>query len=132
MEHKSTSVNSSQNMYPTAYLSNSSRTPSFQHMAELNVSLSPQVLIHVLQQLRKQASDSRCRLIFRTKDITRTYRDQSILSSQTDFAGYLDVSNSCIGAICGLIRIAMATLPLTLQTIKHREHCYIFTHYTMV
>ena len=94
---------SSQKMYPAAYLSNSSSTPSFSSIAELNMPLSPQVLIHVQQWLQQQASDTRCRYIFEVKDITRIYRNQSSSSSQTDSAGYLDVSASCIGAICGMI-----------------------------
>ena len=42
-------------------------------------------------------------IIFHAKDITSSYRNQSISSSQTDFAGYLDAFATCIGAICGLI-----------------------------
>ena len=47
MDYNTTVVNSSKNMYPTAYLSNSSNTPSFASIVELNMPLSPQVLIHV-------------------------------------------------------------------------------------
>ena len=103
MDYNTTVVNSRQNMYQTAYLSNSSITPSISSTIELNMSLSPQVLIHVQQWLRKQTSDTRCRYIFQAKDITRTYRNQSRSSSQTDSVGYLDVSALCIGAICGMI-----------------------------
>ena len=99
MEYNTTAENSSQNMYPTAYLSNSNRTPSFQSTVELNVSLSPQILIHVQQWLKKQSSDTRCRSIFHAKHISRTYRNQSMSSLQTDVACYVDVFTSCIGAI---------------------------------
>ena len=37
------------------------------------------------------------------KRYTRTYHNQSMSKSQTDFSQYLDVSTSCIGAICVLI-----------------------------
>ena len=47
IDYNTTSVNSSKNMYPTAHVSNSSMTPSFSTIVELNVSVSPQVLIHV-------------------------------------------------------------------------------------
>ena len=40
-------VNSCYKMYPTAYLSNSSSTPSFSTIVELNMPHSSQVLIHV-------------------------------------------------------------------------------------
>ena len=103
MEYNTTAVNSSENMYPTAYLSNSSRTSSFQSIVELIVSLSPHVLIYVYQPLQKEASKTRYYSIFHAKDITRTYRNQSMPSQQTDFAGYHDVSTSGIGAICVLI-----------------------------
>ena len=46
----------------------------------------------------------RCRSIFQAKDISRTYRNQSRSSSLTDSEGCFDVSDSCIGAICGMIR----------------------------
>ena len=46
-EYNTTVVNSRQNMYPTAYLSNYSSTPSFSTIVEIHMSLSLQVLIHV-------------------------------------------------------------------------------------
>ena len=103
MDYNTTAINSSSNIYPTAYLSNSSRTPSFSSIIELYLSLSPQVLIHVQQSPKKQASDTRCRYIFHVKDITRTYRNQSRSSSSTDSEGCLDVSASPITGICGMI-----------------------------
>ena len=103
MDCNTTAINSRTNMYPTAYPSNSSRTPSFLSIVELNMSLSSLVLIHVYQWLKKQASDTQCRYIFQAKDISTTYRNQSRSSSQTDFEGCLDVSASSIGAICGTI-----------------------------
>ena len=103
MDTNTTVVNSSYKMYPTAYLSNSSSTASFSSILELNMPLSPQVLIHVEQWLMKQASNTRCRYIFHAKYITRTYQNLSRSSSQTDSEGCLDVFTSCIGAICGMI-----------------------------
>ena len=90
-------------MYPTAYLSNSRKSASFSSTVELNISLSTQVLIHVQKWLKKQASYTRCRYILQAKDITRSYRNQSRSSSQTDSEGCLDVSAFSIGAICGMI-----------------------------
>ena len=103
MDYNTTAVNSISNMYPTAYPSNSSRTPSFLSIVEHNMPLSPQVLIHVEQWLKKQASYTRCIYIFQAKDISRTYRNKSRSSSQTDFEGCIDVSASSIGDICGMI-----------------------------
>ena len=103
MDYNTTAVNSILNMYPTAYLSNSRKSANFSSIVELNISLSTQVLIHVEQWLMKQARNTRCRYIFQAKDITRTYRNQSRSSSQTDSKGCLDVSVSSIGAICGMI-----------------------------
>ena len=103
MDYNTTAVNSISNMYPTAYLSNSKTLASFLSILELNISLSTQVLIHVEQWLKKQASYTRCRYIFQAKDITRTYRSQSRSSSQTDSGGCLGVSASSLGAICGMI-----------------------------
>ena len=48
MDYNTTAVNSISNMYPTAYLSNSRKSASFSIIVELNISLSTQVLIHVL------------------------------------------------------------------------------------
>ena len=100
MDYNKTAVNSISNMYPTAYLSNSRKSASFSSIVELNISLSTQVE----QWLKKQASFTRYRYIFQAKDITRTYRNKSRSSSQTDSEGCLDVSAaSSIGAICGMI-----------------------------
>ena len=104
MDYNTTVVHSSQKMHPTAYLSNSSSTPSFWSIVERNMPLSPKVLIHVKQWLKKQARVTRCPYIFQAKDITRTYRNQSSSSSQTiDSEGCLDASASCMGANCGMI-----------------------------
>ena len=103
MDYNATAVNSISNMYPTAYLSNSRKSSIFSSIVELNISLSTQVSIHVQQWLKKQASYTRCRYIFPAKDITRTYRNQSRSSSQTDSEGCLDVSASSVGVICGMI-----------------------------
>ena len=103
MNYNTTVVISSQNMYPTSYLSKSCSTPSFSSILEQNMSHSPQVLIHVQQWLRKHARDMRCRCIFEARDITRTYRNQSRSSSQTASEGCLDVFASFIGVICGMI-----------------------------
>ena len=46
---------------------------------------------------------SRCRYILKAKDMTRTYRNQSSQSSQTDSEGCLGVSASSLGAVCGMI-----------------------------
>ena len=81
MDYNTTAVHSSQNMYPTAYISNSSWTTSFSSTVKLNVSVSPQVLIHVVQSLKKQHSDTRYRCIVIAKDVARTYRCQSVLMS---------------------------------------------------
>ena len=105
MDYNTTAINSIWNMYPTAYLSNSRKSASFSSIVELNISLSTQVLIHVQQWLKKQASYTRCRYIFQAKDITRTYRSQSRSSSETNSVGCLDVSASSFGAICGMIPI---------------------------
>ena len=102
MDDSTTAVNSISNMYPTAYLSNSTKSV-FSSIVEINVSLSTQVLIHVQKWLKKKASYTRCRYIFQAKDITRTYRNQSWSSSLTDSEGCLDVSASSLGAICGMI-----------------------------
>ena len=82
---------------------NGATTQSASQPASHNMPLFPQVLIHVQQWLKKQASDTRCRYIFQAKDIASTYRNQSRSSSQTDSEGCLDVSASCIGAIYGMI-----------------------------
>ena len=103
MVYNTTVVNSISNMYPSAYISYSRKSASFSSIVELNISLSTQVLIHVQQWLMKQARNTRCRYIFQAKDITRTYRNQSRSSSQTDSDGCLDVSALSIGAICGMI-----------------------------
>ena len=47
MDNITTTVHSSQTMYPTAYISNSSGTTTFSSNVKLNVSVSPQVLLHV-------------------------------------------------------------------------------------
>ena len=47
MDYNTTVVNSIQNIYPTAYLSNSSNTLSSSSIVELHKPLSPQVVIHV-------------------------------------------------------------------------------------
>ena len=103
MDYNTTAVNSISNMDPTAYLSNSMKSADFSSIFELNSSLSTQVLIHVQQWQIKQARNTRCRYIIQAKDITRTYRNQSRSSSQTDSEGCLDVSASSIGAVCGMI-----------------------------
>ena len=103
MDYNTTAANSISNMYPTAYLSNSRKSASFSSIVELNISLSTQVLIHVQQWLMKQAGNTLCRYIFQAKDLTRTYRNQSRSSSQTDSEGCLDVSASSIVAICEMI-----------------------------
>ena len=105
MDYNTTAINSISNMYPTAYLSNSRKSASFSSIFDLNISLSTQVLTHVQQWLMKQARNTLCRYIFQAKDITRTYRNQSRSSSQTDSEGCLDVSASSIGAICGMVPI---------------------------
>ena len=109
MDYNITAVNSSSNMCPTAYPSNSSRKPSFSSIVELNISLSTKVLIHVSQWPKKQASYTRCPYIFQAKDITRTNRNQSRSSSQTNSEGCLEVSASSLGAICGMITSADVT-----------------------
>ena len=81
MDYNTTALNSCLNMYPTVYPSNSSRTTSVLRIVELNMPLSPQVLMHVYEWLKTQASDTQCRYIFQAKDITRTYRNQSRSSS---------------------------------------------------
>ena len=103
MDYNITAVNSISNMYPTAYLLNSWKSASFSSIVEINISFCTQVLVHVQQWLKKQASYTRCRYIFQAKDITRTYRNQSRSGSYTDSEGCLDVSASSIGAICGMI-----------------------------
>ena len=103
MDYNTTAVNSIWNIYPTAFLSSSRKSASFSSIVELNISLSTQVLIDVWQWLMKQARNTRCRYIFQAKDITRSYRNQSKSSSQTDSEGCLDVSASSIGAICEMI-----------------------------
>ena len=105
MDYNTTAVNLIQKMYPSEYLSNSSSTPGFSSIVELNMPLSPQGLIHVQQWLKKQALDTRCRYIFQAKDITTTYRNQLRSSSLTYFEGCLDISASCICAFCGMISI---------------------------
>ena len=103
MDYNTTAVKSISNMYPSAHLSNSRKSASFSSIVEHIISLSTQVLIHVQQWLTKQARNTRCRYIFQAKHITRTYRNQSSSSSQTDSEGCLEVSASSIGAICGMI-----------------------------
>ena len=103
MDYNTTMINPSLTICPTAYLSNSSSTPSFSSIVKLNMPLSPDLLIHVYQWLKKQASDTRCRYILQAKDITKTYRSQSMSSSYTDSERCLDISASCIGTHCGMI-----------------------------
>ena len=47
MDYNTTVVDSSYKMYSTAYISNSSNTPSFSSIVEFNMPLSAQVVIHV-------------------------------------------------------------------------------------
>ena len=47
MDYNTPTVNSSSNMNPTAYPSNSSSTPSFSSIVELNMPRTPQDLINV-------------------------------------------------------------------------------------
>ena len=72
----------------------------FSSIVELNLSISAQVQIQVYQLQNKQHSDTRYRCTVLAADVRRTDRYQSMLSSQTDIAGNLDVSTSSIGAIC--------------------------------
>ena len=72
--------------------------------ASNSISFKFQLEAQFLEYCRvQQASNTQCRQIFHAKDITRIYEISQCRVSQTDFAGYLDVFASCIGAICGLI-----------------------------
>ena len=101
MEYNTSAVNSSYNMQPKAYFQIPIGSLIFRVLQSLMSHFLPWFTTR--RWLRKQSSDTRCRSIFHAKDITRTYRNQSMSSSETDFAGYLDVATSGLGAICGPI-----------------------------
>ena len=132
MDYNTTAVNSISNMYPTTYLSNSWKSASFSSIVELNISISTQVLKHVQQWLKKQASYTRCWYIFQANEITRTYRNQSRSSSQTESEGCLDVSASSLGATCGMIPSYHGNTSADVRNNQTWRIQINFTHYTMV